>query len=131
MRFGLSLTCRYNDSRRSRLRKEARSPMQLARERRRRHVAVRAIIIAAVCLSWIPSRSLRAETPGGKHVLVLFSHETASYTDFDRPLRASLTRDLTYPVDFFTEYLDLIRFPRDHHEQQIVDALRVEYEPAH
>jgi len=101
--------------------------MQLARERRRRHVAVGAIIIAAICVLWIPSRSLRAEAPGGKHVLVLFSHESATYTDFDRPLRASLTRDLIYPVDFFTEYLDLIRFPREHHEQQIVDALRVKY----
>jgi signal transduction histidine kinase len=109
------------------LKREACSTMQLARERRRRHVAVGAIIFLAVCLSWPPSRSLRAEAPGGKHVLVLFSHESATYADFDRPLRASLTRDLTYPVDFFTEYLDLLRFPRDRYEQQIVDALRVKY----
>ena len=79
---------------------------------------------------WSPSiaaRPLRAEEPAGKHVLLLYSHESANYADFDGPLRSSLTGNLDYPVDFYTEYLDLIRFPTSSHAQQIADYLRVKY----
>jgi signal transduction histidine kinase/ABC-type uncharacterized transport system substrate-binding protein len=100
--------------------------MQSAYVRRRRTLAI-AIAVAALCSSSIASRALRAQEPGGKHVLLLYSHESTTYGDFDGPLRTSLSSDLTYPVDFYTEYLDLIRFARTTHEQQIVDYLRIKY----
>src|SRR5882672_9853056 len=95
---------------------------------RRQHIVAAAAIIAAVLWSSSTrSGALRAQEPLGKHVLLLYSHESASYADLDGPLRSSLSSDLTYSVDFYTEYLDLIRFPRAAHEQQIVDYLRIKY----
>ena len=90
---------------------------------------VTAAVIAGTVVGWTFRRSgsVRAQESVGKHVLLLFSHESTTYAGFDQPMRAAIAKDLSAPVDFYTEYLDLIRFPRERHESQIVDALRVKY----
>jgi signal transduction histidine kinase len=93
----------------------------------RRLVPAIVVAVALLVSAAISPRLLHAQAPVGKHVLVLFSHESAAYANLDRPLRSALTKDLTHPVDFYTEYLDLIRFPREGHEQTTVDYLRVKY----
>jgi len=86
-----------------------------------------AAFAAAMLSAPIPSRALRAQEPAGKHVLLLYSHESANYADFGGPLRTSLSGGMASPVDFYTEYLDLIRFPTVSHEQQIAEYLRGKY----
>ena len=99
---------------------------------RSRSFLAAAVVVAAVIWPALGGHgSLRAQGAAGKHVLVLYSHESTSYADLERPLRASLTRDLRYPVDFYTEYLDLIRFPRERHEQEIVGSLQAKYRGRH
>ena len=91
---------------------------------------LRALAIAAglgVAPLPIHAQALTPQTQGGKHVLLLYSHESAVYTQFEAPLRSALSSELTHPVDFYTEYLDLIRFPREHYEQHVVDLLRTKY----
>ena len=92
-----------------------------------RLVAAAAIAGAVIAWSFTSSAAVRARESAGRHVLLLFSHESMTYAGFDQPLRTALVQDLSTPVDFYTEYLDLIRFPKERHEQQIVDALRVKY----
>jgi signal transduction histidine kinase len=94
---------------------------------RRERILLAAVVSVAVLWSSFSSTALGAQDTAGKHVLLLYSHESATYTDLDTPLRTSITRDVTLPVDFYTEYLDLIRFPMDTHEQQTVDYLRIKY----
>jgi ABC-type uncharacterized transport system substrate-binding protein len=90
-----------------------------------------AAIAGALLMSTLAPAAVARAEPVGKHVLLLFSHESTTYAGFDQPLRAALAKDFSTPVDFYTEYLDLIRFPRERHEQQIVDTLRVKYKDRH
>jgi signal transduction histidine kinase len=101
-------------------------PAPLGCQRCQRIILTAAITVAVL---WSPfsSSALRAQDPAGKHVLLLYSHESATYADLDKPLRRSIAKDVTHPVDFYTEYLDLIRFPMEKHERQTVDYLRIKY----
>jgi len=84
-------------------------------------------ILLGIAASWIPLRTVQAQVPPGKHVLLLYSHENAMYSQFDAPLRLALSDELAHPVDFYTEYLDLIRFPRERYDQPIIDFLQAKY----
>jgi len=87
-----------------------------------------ALLIGLGVAPWpIHTPVLKAQTQPGKHVLLLYSHESAVYTQFEAPLRSALSGELAHPVDFYTEYLDLIRFPRERYEQNLVDLLRAKY----
>jgi len=70
-----------------------------------------------------------AAQAGDRNVLVLYSHERemAIYTPFDRALRSQLESAATYPLTFYTEYLDLLRFPGDEQQQKLTEYLRVKY----
>ena len=70
------------------------------------------------------ARAMPAEGTVGKHVLMLYSHESAVYAQLEAPLRSALSSELSHPVDFYTEYLDLLRFPREQYKEQVVDFLR-------
>jgi hypothetical protein len=60
--------------------------------------------IAGALFAWsfTSSGAVRAQESAGKHVLLLFSHESMTYAGFDQPLRAALVQDLSIPVDFYT-----------------------------
>jgi len=62
-----------------------------------------------------------------KRVLILYSFEKeiATFGDFDRALRDKL--DSSGRIDYYTEYLDLARFPSALHEEALVDSLAEKY----
>ncbi len=68
----------------------------------RRLVAAAAIAGAIITWSFTPSGAVQAQESAGKHVLLLFSHESMTYAGFDQPLRTALVQDLSTPVDFYT-----------------------------
>jgi PAS domain S-box-containing protein len=80
----------------------------------------------ALCLRPCP---LRAEEYKAKNVLLLYSHEKEMphNANLDKSVRSALEAGSTYPVVFYTEYLDLMRFPDNLHQQKLVDYLRVKY----
>jgi two-component system, cell cycle sensor histidine kinase and response regulator CckA len=64
-----------------------------------------------------------------KRVLILYSFddEEGVYVDFDRVLRSQLRSGVRDRVEFYTEYLDLIRFPAPAHAADLVKLLRMKY----
>jgi signal transduction histidine kinase len=72
---------------------------------------------------------LAAQEYKEKNILVLYSHEkeVATYAELDRAMRSALQSDSTYSVVFYTEYLDLSRFPEARHQRTLVDYLRLKY----
>ncbi|HYA25340.1 MAG TPA: ATP-binding protein [Terriglobales bacterium] len=64
-----------------------------------------------------------------KRVLILyaFDNEEGIYTDFDHVLRSQLRSGVRERVEFYTEYLDLIRFPAPAHAADLVKLLRMKY----
>lgn len=97
---------------------------------RARHARLRLAVGVMVLVSVMPAwaaRAMPAEGTVGKHVLMLYSHESAVYAQLETPLRSALSSELSHPVDFYTEYLDLLRFPREQYEQQVVEFLRAKY----
>ena len=64
-----------------------------------------------------------------KTVLLLYSHEreAGTYTGLDHSLREALQAGAAYHTVFYTEYLDLMRFPDEQHGRQTVESLRVKY----
>ena len=69
-----------------------------------------------------------AQVPA-KRVLLLYSHEREMpmYAGFDRALRARLQAGVDLPIEFYTEYLDLMRFADPLHRETSVDYFRVKY----
>ena len=76
----------------------------------------------------ISIRFLVAQEYKEKNILVLYSHEEemSTYAGLDHALRSALPSDPTYPVVFYTEYLDLLRFPEARHQRVLVDYLRAQ-----
>jgi signal transduction histidine kinase len=70
-----------------------------------------------------------ADVPAAKRVLLVYSHEReiGLYTGFDRALRSRLQSGARQPIEFYTEYLDLMRFAGPRYRQTSVDYLRVKY----
>ena len=70
-------------------------------------------------------------TPEGKSVLLLYSHERemGTYAELDHELRLTLEAGASHRVEFFTEYLDLLRFPTGQEQPPAnnVDYLRTKY----
>ena len=86
------------------------------------------ILLLAALLGLRPV-DLRAEARTAKHVLLVYSHERelAMYAGLDRSLRAGVKSGAADPVEFYTEYLDLIRFAEPGHQYESVDYLRLKY----
>jgi len=72
-----------------------------------------------------------AQQPGNppKRVLILYSfdNEEGIYAGFDRALRSQLRLRVRDRVEFYTEYLDLVRFPASAHAQDMVKLLKLKY----
>ncbi len=85
-------------------------------------------LLALLSLSYRPS-PVAAEKYEVKNVLILYSHERelSTYTELDRALRLTLQSDFSHPVAFYTEYLDLFRFPEERRQRVLVDYLRIKY----
>ncbi len=49
------------------------------------------------------------------------------YTPLDKGLRSQLESSSTQPLVFYTEYLDLLRFPDNAHQEELLEYLRVKY----
>jgi signal transduction histidine kinase len=49
------------------------------------------------------------------------------YASFDKALRSQLESAATYPMTYYTEYLDLMRFPDESQQEKLTDFLRVKY----
>jgi signal transduction histidine kinase len=70
-----------------------------------------------------------AQLTEAKNILVLYSQEREMgiYAPLDKALRSQLDADSSQPLVFYTEYLDLLRFPDETHQQQLLEYLRVKY----
>ncbi|HTS70916.1 MAG TPA: PAS domain S-box protein [Terriglobia bacterium] len=91
------------------------------------HILYRFILALALGLSFLPSA--QAAEPAQKRVLILYSFESevGLYSDFDEALRATLQTGGAGPLTFYTEYLDLARFPGPAHEKDLQSQLKDKY----
>jgi len=64
-----------------------------------------------------------------KRVLLLYSfdNDEGIYTGFDHALRSELRSEVRDRVEFYTEYLDLVRFPSAAHAANLVKLLKLEF----
>jgi ABC-type uncharacterized transport system substrate-binding protein len=87
----------------------------------------RRLLLVFLLLALVPGLA-EAQLPA-KRVLVVYSHERemAMYAGFDRALRARLPSGVAQPIEFYTEYLDLMRFAEPLQRQKAVDYFRVKY----
>jgi PAS domain S-box-containing protein len=67
--------------------------------------------------------------PPAKKVLLLYSfdNDEGIYTGLDHVLRAQVRAHVHDRVEFYTEYLDLIRFPSPSHAADLVKLLQLKY----
>jgi len=77
------------------------------------------------------SSASRAQDPGHlpKRILLLypFDNEEQIYSGFDHELRSQLRSGTGSRVEFYTEYLDLVRFPAPTHAASLVRLLKLKY----
>lgn len=89
-----------------------------------------ALLCATVFLSVCSSFSTAQEAVNPpKRVLILYSfdNEQGVFPGFDHAFRSQLRTSAHSHVEFFSEYLDLIRFPSTAHAQDLVKLLRLKY----
>ena len=88
---------------------------------------VRFALGIAVVLGGFSVRATSEDHP--KRVLVLYSYdrEEGIFQEFDRAFRSELTRQTHDRVEFFTEYLDIIRFNSPEHERELASLLSTKY----
>jgi len=70
-----------------------------------------------------------AQQREARNILLLYSHERemATYAPLDKGIRSQLESPAARPLTFYTEYLDMMRFPDEHQQQKLVEHLRVKY----
>jgi two-component system cell cycle sensor histidine kinase/response regulator CckA len=77
------------------------------------------------------SRDSSNPHPGNppRRILLLYSfdNEEGIYTGFDHVLRSELRSGVRGRVEFYTEYLDLVRFPGPAHAANLVKLLQLEF----
>jgi two-component system cell cycle sensor histidine kinase/response regulator CckA len=85
------------------------------------------VAFAAVIVSSLGYAQDRGNPP--KRVLILYSfdNEEGIYAGFDHALRSQLRSGVRDRVEFYTEYLDLVRFPAPSHATNLVKLLRLEF----
>ena len=94
-------------------------------------LAVRCALVCAAFLVLLVSGQSSAQDSGipTKRVLLLYSfdNEEGMYTGFDHALRSELRSGVRDRVEFYTEYLDLVRFPSRAHAAYLVKLLKLEF----
>jgi PAS domain S-box-containing protein len=97
---------------------------------RRRILSARWFLCAALVVL-LGSVQIHSQDSGNppKRVLLLYSfdNEEGMYTEFDHVLRSELRSRVRDRVEFFTEYLDLVRFPSAEHAANLVKLLKLEF----
>jgi two-component system cell cycle sensor histidine kinase/response regulator CckA len=91
---------------------------------------VRFAIVSFVITLIISSCSwAKQDTNPPKRVLILYSldNEEGIYGGFDRALRSGLRSQSRDPLELYTEYLDLIRFPSATHARVLVKLLKLKF----
>ena len=98
---------------------------------RRNNCAVRFVVLFATFVALAGSSLGWAQNPGSrpKRVLILYSfdNEEGIYAGFDHVLRSQLRSGVRDRVEFYTEYLDLVRFPAPAHAANLVQLLKLKY----
>jgi signal transduction histidine kinase len=81
--------------------------------------------LGSLCLT----SGAKAQQLETKNILVLYSHERemGTYAPLDEGLRSQLESVAANPLTFYTEYLDLMRFPDENHQQKLTEYLQVKY----
>jgi signal transduction histidine kinase len=92
---------------------------------------VRYLVLALVVTIPLASPAFARQSIS-KRVLLLYSHEPEMevYVPLDRGLRSTLMADPRYRFEFYSEYLDLLRFSDPPHQQSLVTYLRGKYQSA-
>ena len=86
------------------------------------------LCVASALLLGSPAPAQDSSKPP-KRVLLLYSfdNDEGLYTGFDHVLRSELRLGLQERVEFYTEYLDLVRFPSKDHSANLVKMLKLEF----
>lgn len=91
----------------------------------------RVTVLCATLLFSVLAPSSWAQEPAAppKRVLILYSfdNEEGIYTGFDHVFRSQLRMRSRGRVEFYTEYLDLVRFPAAAHVKNMVKLLGLKY----
>jgi two-component system cell cycle sensor histidine kinase/response regulator CckA len=98
---------------------------------RRSTSSARFAVLCAAFVTLMVSSSGWAQDSGNppKRVLILYSfdNEEGIYTGFDHVFRSQLRSAVRDRVEFYTEYLDLVRFPGPAHAANLVKLLQLEF----
>jgi PAS domain S-box-containing protein len=84
------------------------------------------LIAGLLFLSLTPAASC-AESPAAKNVLILYSFSDRSVSASADALEASLRARVSYPLNFYVEYLECQRFDDKNYEKGQVEALQHTY----
>src|SRR5258708_3041179 len=86
------------------------------------------LLLALILLSFLPV-TIVAQAPTAKNVLLVFSHERerALYDALDNGLRSALQSGSSFPVNSYTEYLDLMRFDSADQQLRMTSYFRDKY----
>ena len=87
-------------------------------------------LLLGVLASTAPIASQTQTPPSpAKRVLILYSfdNEEGVYSGLDRVLRSQLRAHVQGRIEFYTEFLDLVRFPALTHAQETVRLLKLKY----
>jgi hypothetical protein len=79
--------------------------------------------LSILALLWMGGPVTLAQEVPESRVLVIYpqEREMAIFAGLDNALRSALQSDAKRAIEFYTEYLDLIRFPGAQHRQKTVD----------
>jgi hypothetical protein len=82
------------------------------------------LVILGVC-----SGALAAEPKPAKKILILLSYQSLSpgFLEWDEGIRSVLKGTAREPLEFYTEFLDLLRFPDKAYLQNLVNFLHEKY----
>ena len=88
-----------------------------------------AVIGAGLVIALSFASAAETASAPSKRVLLLYSfdNEQAIYSGFDRVLRSQLRLRVREGLEFYTEYLDLIRFPSESNAHETVRLLQEKY----
>jgi len=86
-------------------------------------------ILCCLVIFWVCCWALVSEPNPPKKILVLFSYQSVAHSllEWDKGIRSVLPGTALEPIDFYTEFLDLARFPDKIYQQNIVRFLQTKY----
>ena len=97
---------------------------------RRSGIGTRFTVLCSAVFILVVSSVCGAQNPvTAKRILLLypFDNEVQTYSGFDHALRSRLRSRTGRQVEFYTEYLDLVRFPAPTHSASQVRLLKLKY----